>query len=34
MTVKHRAGETTVTPFVLDWEKYNQPANNGFFAAR
>ena len=31
LTVKHVAGVTQVIPFVIDYERYNDPQLNGFF---
>jgi hypothetical protein len=32
LTVRHRDGITRVTPFAIDYARYNDPANNAFFA--
>lgn len=31
LTVKHRAGVTQITPFVIDYERFNDPEVNAFF---
>ena len=30
LTIRHRDGVSTFTPFFLDWERYNKPENNRF----
>jgi hypothetical protein len=34
LTLVRRGGVTTATPWPIEWEPYNQPANNGFMRAR
>jgi uncharacterized tellurite resistance protein B-like protein len=34
LTIRHRAGVSTLTPMVLDYERYNDPALNAFFQAK
>ena len=31
LTVKHRAGITSLSPFPIDFERFNDPAVNAFF---
>lgn len=33
MTIRHCGDVTKMTPFVIDWEKYNKPEYNNFFKA-
>jgi hypothetical protein len=32
LTIRHRDGKSVVTPFAIDWERYSDPARNGFLA--
>jgi Calcineurin-like phosphoesterase len=34
LTIRHKDGVSRLTPFVLDYERYNDPANNAFFRER
>ncbi|MCC6213377.1 MAG: serine/threonine protein phosphatase [Polyangiaceae bacterium] len=34
LTIKMKAGESTITPFLIDYHRYNDPAKNAFFQAR
>jgi hypothetical protein len=34
LTIKVEGGKTTLTPFILDYERYNDPAHNAFFKDR
>jgi hypothetical protein len=34
LTIRHKAGVNRVSPFVIDWERYNKPENNAFFRPR
>jgi hypothetical protein len=31
LTIKYRDGHSTATPWIIDWERYNDPEKNGFF---
>ena len=33
LTIRHKDGISQLTPFVIDYERYNDPVNNAFFAA-
>jgi hypothetical protein len=33
LTIKYQDGQSTATPWLIDYERYNSPANNAFFAA-
>lgn len=33
LTIKHRDGVSQITPFVIEWETYNDPQHNAFFRA-
>ena len=33
LTLKHKDGVTQLSPFAIDWERYNEPEYNAFFRA-
>jgi len=34
LTIRHGGGETKVTPWQLDYARYNDPQRNAFFQSR